>query len=408
MKIQPVGVYLLLTALTAVALPPALWAQEAEPEVAAAEGGANPGEPRMIQTKDGHLRVDLKKREVTVEAQVCLLDDHEALEFLLSGWEQKMHESLLHTKATGRQIHFAMLMLGLKPGKPFEWIYIDENRSASLPPRGGGCSIQIRYTDERGKTHTVDAADWIRPGEGVKAAPPEKFIFVGSRILADGEYWADQEGELISVANFGSAVFDVPFESTSSNANLMFAPNRDKMMSRGTKVQLIITPLPGAKETPHVRSLVEVDRLGRLRADGEPIEADKLRQWAANLSKEHLKAMVEVRAAPDATVGQVRWILDELKLGGIFEREVIRLTRLEEFPKTPEARKRLLLQWSQKFADPANQIVDPAKTSARTIAEAKARMAELEDVEHILQEYVDDLQRMREEYLRDKAPVQSP
>jgi hypothetical protein len=183
------------------------------------------------------------------------------------------------------------------------------------------------------------------------------------------------------------------------------------MLPRGTKVELIIEPEEGARNTPHVRSLVEVDRLGQLKADGQPLPAEKLRQWAANLTRDHLKAMVEVRAAPDATVGQVRWVLEELKLGGVFEREVIRLKRIEEFPKTPLARQRLLQEWAQRFADPSNQIHDPADTSARTLEQAKARIAESKAIQHVLQEYVDDLERMRNLYLQQRTvtpPAQSP
>jgi hypothetical protein len=360
--------------------------------------------PRIITSKDGLMSVDLRKRQVVLKAEVCLQDDHQYLEFLLSGWGDKTHESLLHTRVKGRQIHFAMLLLGLRPGKAAEWIYIDEDRSANIPPRGGACTMRIRYTDKQGKPHEVDARDWMLSAPGQETAPPEKFIFVGSRVLADGSYWADQDGELVSVANFRSAVFDVPFESTSSDQHLLFMANRDKMQPRGTAVELVIKPVEGAEKTPHVRSLLEIDRLGRLKVDGEPIAADKLRPWAAKLTNAHLKAMVEIRAAPDARVGDVRWAREELKLGGIFETEVIRLARLTELPRTPEARSRLLAQWAKRFDDPANYMGDQGERAAETIRLTRERIAELQAVIHVMDEYANDLEAARKRFVKDNPP----
>jgi hypothetical protein len=370
----------------------------------AEQPGAASDRPRIITSKDGLMSVDLEKRQVVLKAQICLQEDHEYLEFLLSGWGDKTHESLLHTKVKGRQIHFAMLLLGLRPGKAAEWIYIDENRSANIPPRGGACTMRIRYIDKQGKTHEVDARDWMLSAPGQETAPPEKFIFVGSRVLADGSYWADQDGELVSVANFRSAVFDVPFESTSSDQHLLFKANRTKMKPRGTDVELVIKPVEGAEKTPHVRSLLEIDPLGRLQVDGEPIAADKLRPWAAALTNKHLKAMVEIRATPEVRVGDVRWAREELKLGGIFETEVIRLARLTELPRTPEARQRLLVEWSRRFADPANYMGDQGEKAAETIKLTRERIAELQAIIHVMDEYANDLEAARKQFVKDNPP----
>jgi hypothetical protein len=73
------------------------------------------------------------------------------------------------------------------------------------------------------------------------------WVFGGSRILKDKEtgetaYYADLTGELICVSNFAAAMLDVPMESTSSDADLLFETFTERIPPRGTPITLILTP----------------------------------------------------------------------------------------------------------------------------------------------------------------------
>jgi hypothetical protein len=219
-------------------------------------------------------------------------------------------------------------------------------------------------------------------------------VFIGSELFADGSYWADQNGELISVSNFASAVLDVPFRSSDKEGQLAYQADRKVLPERGTKVQLILKPSPKADQSPYARAMIDIDPDGQLAVDGQALATEKLEDWAGKLSRDHPKAKVIVRPDPKATVGQVQWVLETVRLGGIFDTDVERLRRQVELPRTAADRQRLLAAWAGRFAEPAEQVVPPSQQVAELLPVLRSHLARKQRQAEVLQEYIDDLQRL--------------
>ena len=56
-------------------------------------------------------------------------------------------------------------------------------------------------------------------------------------------YAADQ-GDLITVANFGSAILDLPIASSADDADRVFVTNTEKIPALGTEVFVTLGPRP--------------------------------------------------------------------------------------------------------------------------------------------------------------------
>ncbi len=363
---------------------------------------AGQGKPRVLKSE--HMQIDLANRKITIDAAVALLDNHDYLEFVLSGWGEKTHESLLHTKATGKQIHFGLLMLGLQRGIPPEWIYVGQ-QPHFLPPRGPKVDLSVRWTDKKGKQHDKPVSAFIKKTGKNAPEPPETFVFIGSEVLVDGAYWADQNGELISVSNFASAVLDVPFRSSDKEGQLAFMVDRKTLPKRGTAVQLILTVQADAAKSPYARAMIDIDPDGQLAVDGQALATEKLEDWAGKLSRDHPQAKVVVRPDPKARMGDVQWVLETVRLGGIFDTEVERLRRQVELPRTAADRQRLLNEWAKKFSEPAEQVVPPATQVAEVLPVLRSNLARQQRQAEVLQEYIEDLTRLAAQHAEADEPA---
>ena len=87
------------------------------------------------------------------------------------------------------------------------------------PPTGSAIAIELQWKKD-GKVHTQDARQWVK---GDKDKPLERdWVFAGSQFYDDPvtkkKRYAADEGDLITVANFGSAILDLPIESSANDA----------------------------------------------------------------------------------------------------------------------------------------------------------------------------------------------
>jgi len=358
-----------------------------KPQPATRPAGTRPAGPLQLSE---HVRVDLKMRTVVLEAKVATTEG--PLEFLLCKEGTKDYESILATKAVPSHVHAAMLLLGLTPGKPVQWIPIGEGESRVLPPRGGRMEIVLEWTDKDGRAHKAPAGQWLTSPdggkEGEKRTPPSQWVFVGSEMLPGGGYLADSGGEIVSVANFSSSVIDVPFESSDQNESLEFVADSKQIPPEGTKVRVTLHVPAEAAKADHARQLLEIDRWGRLRIDGRPIRPKDLRPWAERYIARHRRGMVVIRAAAEALVHDVESARMELRIGGVFDYEVERLAARGVLPpRTPQEAKAQLADWREQFANPDDYVTDPGVSAAAALEQVRQRKAELEAMRNLLDEY---------------------
>ena len=391
--------------LTALALAAACWAT-AGPADRALAADNTPDKNRMVKIGK-YVRVDLARRRITLNTEVCLRSG--ALELLVCARGTKEHESVLHTRAKASHVHAALLLLGLTPGKPAQWVMLEgDELGRTLPPRGAGLDISLQWTDKNGKPHAADAAEFLAVGDKKGAAAPKEWVFVGSDIFSDGRYWADSEGEIICVANFASAVIDVPFGNPNKRDRqaVDFTANTAAIPPAGTPVDVIIVPRPGAEKAPHARATLEIDPRGRFRLDGRVLARDALRAEASKFIDRHEKGMVVIQAAPGAMVADVVFARDELLLGGVHQTRQQWIGVGEPIlPKTTAQKALALKKWAEQFANPKDFIVEPARAAGEELERINAAVADLKARQALLDEYQRQLAKAMQAYKPTTQPA---
>jgi hypothetical protein len=389
---------LVLAGLLAAAAPASLVA-------AAPLGRAEPTtRPAGGKPAIGLVRLDVAKRQAWFEAEICLRAG--ALEFLVCARDTKTHESILHTKARASHLHAALLVLGLRPGKPARWSGDDE-AARFLPPAGAKLRIDVAWKDKKGTDHCVDATTWLTSSDTKKPFDaPKHWVFVGSEVLPDGRYWAEIDGDVISLTNFASAVVDVPFQSSNVDELRDILANTAAIPPLRTKVRVIVTALPGGERAPHARALLEIDPLGRMRIDGERITPDKLETWAAKFLDRHERGMVVIRAAGRALVHDVEHARQQLRLGGIRQFAFQRVPPpIDLLPRTAEQAKRDLARWNHDFANAHELIRDPAQQARRTLEYAHLTLRRMAARQALLKEYAAHLEAATKRYQASTQPA---
>jgi len=191
------------------------------------------------------LWFDPEKKRLIVRTKVVLRDG--ALEHFLCLKGTKEHEAILATDAPPRQIHAGLLLTGAEPGHPVRFAPKFE------PPTGSSLNLQVEWTQD-GKIRRADAREWVHDSKTNKPLA-ESWVFAGSELYQDPNskriIYAADEGDLITVANFGSAILDLPFASSADNADRMFMAETKAIPELGTEVFLSMKPREDA--TPRTR-----------------------------------------------------------------------------------------------------------------------------------------------------------
>ena len=114
--------------------------------------------------------------------------------------------------------------------------------------------IRARGTQGRGApAHGAEAHDRQAHGtpardEKAKAPLAIDWVFAGSELYQDPatkkQVYAADEGDLITVANFGSAILDLPMASSADDADRVFVTNTEKIPPLGTEVFVTLGPRP--------------------------------------------------------------------------------------------------------------------------------------------------------------------
>jgi len=373
------------------------------PAAPAAEPVSQPAaQPADAQRAFPHVRIDLKQRRIVVDAEVCLRDG--ALELLMCKWSTKEHESILRTRAMPSQVHFGLVAMGLTPGRPAEWIApaTEDGEGQYLPPRGPRLKITLRWKGADGREQTAPAGTWLRALNDNGAPMPTEWVFVGSDFLPSGGYWADAEGDFISVANFLSSVIDVPFESSTNNALLEYGANTKVIPPLHTAVEILIEPLAGAEACPYARVVLEIDRFGRFRLDGQAVSAEALTDWAIEYLRRHEKGQVVIRSDARSLAHDVDRAREALLLGGV--RDILEQRaplKGEMLPRTAEEKKLALAAWAQRFAEAGPFLPDPVADARAALKQVEFQLRELQQQQKLWEQYARKLREMLRAYEAD-------
>jgi hypothetical protein len=181
--------------------------------------------------------IDPKEKAVLIDGQISLREG--MLEMFACIRNTKEHESIVSGNTKAFLVHAALLRLGAEPGRPVQW------QPEYKPPSGTEIDIHVWWIDEAGKEHTARAQEWVKDMR-TERAMSQPWVFAGSRFWTDEEtkqqYYQAEGGDFICVSNFGTAMLDIPIESSQSNLELAFAAFTERIPPLGAPVRLILRP----------------------------------------------------------------------------------------------------------------------------------------------------------------------
>ena len=127
-----------------------------------------------------------------------------------------------------------------------------------------------------------------------------KWVFAGSKTLADGRFGADLEGTIACVVDFETALIAIADLHSADNELLWLEANTEAIPPMGTKVVLTIGRNPGE---PSIE--LTITKAGSFRLAGAPLSAKALSETVRELRAKHTSPTVRLRRAadvPDKTV----------------------------------------------------------------------------------------------------------
>jgi|TARA_B100001750_G_C15494546_1_gene593336 hypothetical protein len=187
--------------------------------------------PLSLRKLAKNIWFDSKQKSVLLKTKVVMRRG--ALEMLLCSKGSKEHESVLAVDSRATLLHAALLLAEAKPGSPVQ--FVPEYRSAT----GSEIEISLSWRDRSDKVHKVCAQSWIRNVEtGKELEYP--WVFAGSE-FREGRYLAES-GDLICVANFTTAMMDLPVSSSQGNNALLFEAFTERIPPVGTEVIVFLKP----------------------------------------------------------------------------------------------------------------------------------------------------------------------
>jgi hypothetical protein len=170
------------------------------------------------------------------------------LEQLLCRKGTKEHESVLIADIDARDLHKALILANGEPGSPVT--FRPEYKAAT----GSVIRITLMY-EKDGKKLSVPAQDWVRDTKSMKALAHD-WVFAGSRFVPDPldknkpPIYLANEGDVICVSNFESALLDLPIESSKQNADVQFEAFTENIPPDGTKVAVCLEVIPSTTKKP--------------------------------------------------------------------------------------------------------------------------------------------------------------
>ncbi|MFM7591603.1 MAG: YdjY domain-containing protein, partial [Isosphaeraceae bacterium] len=155
------------------------------------------------------LWFDPARRELVILSQVVLREG--PLEHLLCLKGTKEHESILATSAEARAIHAGLLLTKAVPDHPVRF------QPKFEPPAGSKIQIELKWLDDKKKPQKALARNMVRNFKTNKPIEID-WVFGGSLIVEDPRtkkpFYAATEGDYFTVANFASAILDLPVPSS--------------------------------------------------------------------------------------------------------------------------------------------------------------------------------------------------
>lgn len=183
----------------------------------AAEGDGGQSPPSVVPDPDApvevfpHVRIDRAAGLVEFDG-IVPIDAHNAeaslvyLEVIACTPDTKEHESLVMSLASASDVHAALLMLGIQPGRPgrFEW---NGGRLRGISPTGPTIRVSLAVPPPSGDGAEFPPERWIVSARTGQRFAPGRWVFAGSGFGVQGGrefYLGDAGGTLVGLHTFGT------------------------------------------------------------------------------------------------------------------------------------------------------------------------------------------------------------
>ncbi len=269
-------------AFVAFLLPSALLIASAQ--TSADETGSN---ERIVEYAP-HVRINWNHRRVEVDGEICLREG--LLELLVCSTNTREHESIVASPARPLRIYEALGLIGLSPGKPVRY---DESAKKWLPPTGQRMRIDVRWTRDD-QTRTVDIGTWTRDIETGDSIPPRAWVFAGSYRTDRGAFAADQDGTIVCVVDFASALITLPELRSADNRLLRLEAYKKRIPPTGTPVTLLLS---SAEDAPFH---IHIDADSQPHVNDTPTEPEALQERIREFSRGQSNVSIVIHVDPKA------------------------------------------------------------------------------------------------------------
>jgi hypothetical protein len=194
------------------------------------------------------VRLDKKNRRISFPGEVNQRDG--LIEYVVVNEKGKTHESLIDTKIAPRDIHMALLLIGLDPKslpQSLDDIPPDAIDSAYLHAapkmKGGDVRISVAWM-AGGKANEVPLEDWVFDLQTQKPMTEGPWTYNGS-MIEDGAFLADEDLSIISVITDPTALANNPRDGYDNDQ--IWQVRTDKVPPLKTPVEVSIT----LADSPH-------------------------------------------------------------------------------------------------------------------------------------------------------------
>lgn len=210
--------------------------KETKPDVKQVK--VDPNDPNVL------LEIQGKERRVVLQGEVCMREG--PLELLVTLKGKKEHEAVVTVDVDARNVHKALLAAGAEAGSTVRF------QPKYVPASGTPIKVYFQY-EQKGKQIRVPAQQWVRNSKTKKLLDSD-WVFAGSRLVPNPfdpekpNIYLANEGDLICVSNFETALLDLPITSTKNNDDLSFEINTDLVPERESKVKVILEPVLDKKK----------------------------------------------------------------------------------------------------------------------------------------------------------------
>jgi hypothetical protein len=125
-------------------------------------------------------------------------------------------------------------------------------RPKFVPPSGTTIKVFVEY-EEKNKKVRLPAQKWVRHAKTKKDLEHD-FVFAGSFLREDPldknakPFYAANEGDVICLSNFDTAMLDLPIDSSQDADALLFEAHTERIPAKQTPVLVILEPVLPKKD----------------------------------------------------------------------------------------------------------------------------------------------------------------